>query len=155
MKYRLGKKVKKEERLKEFLKMRLYVFAHLADELNITAQGLHDILDGRSRKPRRQTLERLAEITKTRLGFDSSGVYFEPMENEIVNGEEKFLKISEPLFDYKKASQEEEINPGEYLTKINKLLITLEESGDRETLRIIYKFIHDIGEALAARRASP
>lgn len=151
MKYRLGKKARKEEKLKDYLKKRLYVFSHLADELNISGQGLHYILDGRSKKPNRQTLERLAQLTETRLGFDSGGLYFEPLENGllITDEPENPLKVFEQPYEYKIGEEE---NPGEYLTKINKLLIALEESGDRETLRIIYRFIYDIGAM--ARKSS-
>jgi transcriptional regulator with XRE-family HTH domain len=44
-----------------------------------------------------------------------------------------------------------EENPGEYLVKINRLLTILEESGDAEALRIVYRFINDISNILARK----
>jgi len=132
MKYRLGKRSKREGEgeLKEFLKKRLFIISHIADKLNITNQGLHKILDGKSKKPNRQTLERLAELTGTRLGFDEHGLYFHPIiNNEIaVDENEKPLKVSEQITEYKNPNRGEKLDE-----KIeSEILSTLSELTDEE-----------------------
>jgi len=141
MKYRLGKKSKRdgEGELKEFLKKRLFVISHIADKLDITNQGLHKILDGKSKKPNRQTLEHLAELTGTRLGFDEDGLYFEPI---IKNGmdideNEKPLKVSEQITEYKNPNRREKLDKNiesEILSTLSKL--TDEEL--KEYLKLVF-----------------
>jgi len=91
-----------------------------------------------------------------------SEVFKEPLENlikaikeddteVIVDEDEKHLKVAESAADYKYPDRGEDYNPGEYITKINKLLIALEESGDKDALRVIYRFINDISTILDSK----
>lgn len=94
MKYRLGKNLAKNG-FREYLNRHLFVLSELSRKLGISNNALYDYLDGKIKKPRREILEKIAEITNTNYSIDDTGIYFEAFP-EVLSAE---VDEALPFFD--------------------------------------------------------
>lgn len=87
MRYRLGKDLG-ESGLKFYLKKNLFRLSALAEKLELSNTGFHSYLNNEVERPRRELLEKLAQITSLQFGIDSEGVYFDDEPSDVLVAEE-------------------------------------------------------------------
>ncbi|MCB0259767.1 MAG: hypothetical protein KDE62_08615 [Calditrichaeota bacterium] len=87
MKYRLGKNLGKNG-FRGYLSDHLFILSRIAEDIGISNNALYSYLDGDIRKPRREILEKMADITGLQFGIDEEGVYFDDDPGEVIVAKE-------------------------------------------------------------------
>ena len=87
MRYRLGKNLG-ETGIKFYLKKNLFKISALAEKLELSNTGFHSYLNNEVDRPRREILEKMAEITGLQFGIDEEGVYFDDDPGEVIVAKE-------------------------------------------------------------------
>lgn len=93
MKYRFKKDG--DDSFRSFLKKNLFVISKLAQDIGLTGPGFHYMLSGNVDRPRREHMEKLAELTETSYGIDDDGIYFQAFP-EIAESD---IQTAFPFFD--------------------------------------------------------
>ena len=93
MRFRLVQKG--EGSLKEYLRRR-FVLAYLAEEIGISNQSLHPILNGERLRPKPGHLEAIAQKAGLVLGHDSQGPFFDEVLSEEQKDKEE-VRLSPPM----------------------------------------------------------
>ena len=70
MRYRLGDGV--TPHLRDYIRSRNFVVSQVADDIELSPQAIHDMLSGKTQRPKRTNLEKLANSLQAKLGFDST-----------------------------------------------------------------------------------